>query len=109
AHQQLSVVLWNMTLGPALARPGVVGVIMIVACFYLWFFLSKADPATVVSHISMLTTPQPLPFWCAWREPVPCCTRCDSRGSSHSPSLQSSGGGLLCRSHSMHCWKSRKT
>ncbi|GJN84792.1 vacuolar ATP synthase subunit [Purpureocillium lilacinum] len=42
AHQQLSVVLWNMTLGPALARPGVVGVIMIVACFYLWFFLTIA-------------------------------------------------------------------
>ncbi|KAI0843704.1 V0/A0 complex, 116-kDa subunit of ATPase [Hypoxylon sp. FL0890] len=42
AHQQLSVVLWDMTLGPALAMKGVVGVIMIVATFYLWFFLSCA-------------------------------------------------------------------
>ncbi|KAI1506120.1 V-type proton ATPase subunit A [Biscogniauxia marginata] len=42
AHQQLSVVLWDMTLGPALTRPGVVGVIAIVAMFYLWFFLSCA-------------------------------------------------------------------
>ncbi|KAI4867176.1 V0/A0 complex, 116-kDa subunit of ATPase [Hypoxylon rubiginosum] len=42
AHQQLSVVLWDMTLGPSLAKPGVVGVIMTVIAFYLWFFLSCA-------------------------------------------------------------------
>ncbi|KAI1488996.1 V-type proton ATPase subunit A [Biscogniauxia mediterranea] len=42
AHQQLSVVLWDMTLGPSLSRPGVVGVIAIVVMFYLWFFLSCA-------------------------------------------------------------------
>ncbi|KJZ75079.1 V-type proton ATPase subunit a [Hirsutella minnesotensis 3608] len=42
AHQQLSVVLWDMTLGPALKRPGALGVVMIVACFYLWFFLTIA-------------------------------------------------------------------
>ncbi|OTB04848.1 hypothetical protein M426DRAFT_320432 [Hypoxylon sp. CI-4A] len=42
AHQQLSVVLWDMTLGPSLAKEGVVGVIMIVVAFYLWFFLSCA-------------------------------------------------------------------
>ncbi|KAI0136952.1 V-type ATPase, V0 complex, 116kDa subunit family [Xylariales sp. AK1849] len=42
AHQQLSVVLWQMTLGPALARPGVIGVIGIVIMFYLWFFLTLA-------------------------------------------------------------------
>ena len=42
AHQQLSVVLWQMTLGPSLAMPGVGGVIMIVVAFYLWFFLSCA-------------------------------------------------------------------
>ncbi|KAH8662727.1 vacuolar ATP synthase 98 kDa subunit [Ilyonectria robusta] len=40
AHQQLSVVLWNMTLGRAVKMGGVVGVIMIVVCFYLWFFLT---------------------------------------------------------------------
>lgn len=41
AHQQLSIVLWDMTLGATLSRGGVVGVIMIVIGFYLWFFLSK--------------------------------------------------------------------
>ena len=40
AHQQLSVVLWQMTLGPALKMTGVTGVIMIVICFYMWFFLT---------------------------------------------------------------------
>jgi V-type H+-transporting ATPase subunit a len=41
AHQQLSIVLWDMTLGPTLKGSGVVGVIMLVVGFYLWFFLSK--------------------------------------------------------------------
>ncbi|UKZ56379.1 H(+)-transporting V0 sector ATPase subunit a [Trichoderma virens] len=42
AHQQLSVVLWDMTIGPCLATGGVLGVIMIVIGFYLWFFLTIA-------------------------------------------------------------------
>ncbi|EFY91023.1 vacuolar ATP synthase 98 kDa subunit [Metarhizium acridum CQMa 102] len=42
AHQQLSIVLWDMTLGPTLKTPGVLGVVMIVAGFYLWFFLTIA-------------------------------------------------------------------
>ncbi|PNY24128.1 V-type proton ATPase subunit a [Tolypocladium capitatum] len=42
AHQQLSVVLWDMTLGSALATSGAMGVATIVVCFYLWFFLSIA-------------------------------------------------------------------
>ncbi|KAI0025903.1 V-type ATPase, V0 complex, 116kDa subunit family [Xylariomycetidae sp. FL0641] len=42
AHQQLSVVLWDMTIGPALTMSGAVGVIAIVAMFYLWFFLTCA-------------------------------------------------------------------
>lgn len=32
-----------MTLGPALTTGGVVGVIMIVVCFYMWFFLCKSS------------------------------------------------------------------
>jgi len=31
-----------MTLGPALKMGGVVGVIMIVVCFFMWFFLTIA-------------------------------------------------------------------
>ncbi|CEJ91749.1 Putative Vacuolar ATPase [[Torrubiella] hemipterigena] len=42
AHQQLSVVLWNMTLGIVLPMNGIVGVFMIVVGFYLWFFLTIA-------------------------------------------------------------------
>ncbi|POR38170.1 V-type proton ATPase subunit a [Tolypocladium paradoxum] len=42
AHQQLSVVLWDMTLGGVLKIPGIMGVIMTVAGFYMWFFLSIA-------------------------------------------------------------------
>ncbi|TDZ25208.1 V-type proton ATPase subunit a [Colletotrichum orbiculare MAFF 240422] len=42
AHQQLSVVLWNMTLNNVLPMTGVVGVIAIVVGFYLWFFLTIA-------------------------------------------------------------------
>jgi V-type H+-transporting ATPase subunit a len=40
AHQQLSVVLWSMTLGPTLKMGGVIGVFAIVCGFWLWFFLS---------------------------------------------------------------------
>ena len=45
AHQQLSIVLWDMTLANALTTPGVTGVIMIVVFFYLWFFLSTSSLA----------------------------------------------------------------
>ncbi|KAF4123869.1 V-type H+-transporting ATPase subunit a [Geosmithia morbida] len=42
AHQQLSVVLWNMTLGPALATEGILGSIMVLVCFAFWLFLTIA-------------------------------------------------------------------
>ncbi|KAG6016384.1 H(+)-transporting V0 sector ATPase subunit a [Claviceps pusilla] len=42
AHQQLSIVLWDMTIANTLTMGGVVGVIMIVVGFYLWFFLTIA-------------------------------------------------------------------
>ncbi|CAI7568549.1 hypothetical protein N7533_005749 [Penicillium manginii] len=41
AHQQLSIVLWNMTLGGSFETESpVVRVIMIVVTFYMWFVLS---------------------------------------------------------------------
>ncbi|KAK8086551.1 V-type proton ATPase subunit a [Apiospora phragmitis] len=42
AHQQLSSVLWTMTLGPTLSMTGVIGVIAIVIGFGGWFFLTCA-------------------------------------------------------------------
>lgn len=40
AHQQLSAVLWSMTLGPALESQGIGGALYIVAMFYVFFCLS---------------------------------------------------------------------
>lgn len=40
AHQQLSLVLWKMTLFNAFGMTGVVGVIAVVGAFYLWFALT---------------------------------------------------------------------
>lgn len=40
AHQQLSAVLWSMTLGPALKSTGIGGALYIVAMFYMFFSLS---------------------------------------------------------------------
>ncbi|EXK23254.1 V-type H+-transporting ATPase subunit I [Fusarium oxysporum f. sp. melonis 26406] len=42
AHRQLSVVLWNMTLGHALSMEGALGVIMVVVSFCVWFCLTIA-------------------------------------------------------------------
>lgn len=108
AHQQLSIVLWSMTLGPALTTPGVLGVIMIVVCFFMWFFLSKSCPSWTAGDM-LLTYHQPLLFWCVWRVPVPCCTLCVLLGSSPFPSLPSLRVGLLRHSRSRPCWKSRRS
>ena len=40
AHQQLSIVLWTMTLNNAFGMEGAVGIIAIVAFFFLWFVLT---------------------------------------------------------------------
>lgn len=43
AHQQLSIVLWNMTLGGAFGQESpVLRVVMIIVTFFMWFFLSIA-------------------------------------------------------------------
>ncbi|KAJ5107925.1 hypothetical protein N7456_004600 [Penicillium angulare] len=42
AHQQLSIVLWNMTLGSAFEQEGAIQVVMIVITFFMWFTLSIA-------------------------------------------------------------------
>ena len=42
AHQQLSVVLWDMTLNNAFSMEGWAGIFAIVAFFYVWFFLTVA-------------------------------------------------------------------
>lgn len=54
AHQQLSVVLWNMTLGNAFAFDGALGVIMVVIFFYVWFFLTIAILCVMEGTSAML-------------------------------------------------------
>jgi V-type H+-transporting ATPase subunit a len=40
AHQQLSVVLWSMTLGNAFGMQGWMRTLMIVVTFWFWFILT---------------------------------------------------------------------
>ncbi|KIW15572.1 hypothetical protein PV08_05620 [Exophiala spinifera] len=42
AHQQLSVVLWSMTLGGAFTTTGAMQIPMIIITFYMWFVLTIA-------------------------------------------------------------------
>lgn len=110
AHQQLSVVLWNMTLGPALTTTGIGGVIMIVICFYAWFFLSTSPSSPFFfSSTAVTNSLQPLPSSSPWRVRVPCFTRSVWPGSSPSPSLPSLPDGPSSPFPSRFCSKSRRT
>ena len=54
AHQQLSLVLWTMTLAIGLSGSGVSGVIVLVITFYAWFFLSVAVLVVMEGTSAML-------------------------------------------------------
>ena len=54
AHQQLSKVLWSMTLANAFAQTGVLGVIIMVITFFFWFFLTIAILCVMEGTSAML-------------------------------------------------------
>ena len=58
AHQQLSIVLWKMTLGIAFgtasSNPGALGIVMVVCLFYLWFVLTIAILVVMEGTSAML-------------------------------------------------------
>ncbi|RVX75752.1 V-type proton ATPase subunit a [Exophiala mesophila] len=54
AHQQLSVVLWNMTLGNAFGSSGGMQVFMIVVTFFFWFVLTIAVLCVMEGTSAML-------------------------------------------------------
>lgn len=54
AHQQLSLVLWSMTLATGLSGSGISGVLILVVTFYAWFFLSVAVLVVMEGTSAML-------------------------------------------------------
>ena len=54
AHQQLSVVLWQMTIGIAFDSTGALGAVMVVIFFYVWFFLTLAILCVMEGTSAML-------------------------------------------------------
>ena len=54
AHQQLSVVLWTMTLAIGIKTKGFLAVPMIVVTFFLWFFLTVAVLVVMEGTSAML-------------------------------------------------------
>lgn len=94
AHQQLSVVLWDMTLGPSLSMPGVTGVIMIVVAFYLWFFLSCAILIAMEGCSAMVSTGSTTAIcrrlFSVYANTLYSCTRYVCNGSKHSRSMRNS-------------------
>jgi V-type H+-transporting ATPase subunit a len=54
AHQQLSVVLWDMTLANAFGMSGALQIIMIVVTFFFWFVLTIAVLCVMEGTSAML-------------------------------------------------------
>lgn len=54
AHQQLSVVLWSMTLGNAFSMSGAMQIVMLVVTFFMWFVLTIAVLCVMEGTSAML-------------------------------------------------------